>query len=119
MIRRPPRSTLFPYTTLFRSCLKSVKRFAHARDPLVRAWSTVRVGAERSNCTNHQLKRPFDLCAISFRRVELVREEDRFQRRANVAVAFRKRGGHTIDERRWRRVGNKVMHELGGDELRR
>src|SRR3712207_8705412 len=24
MIRRPPRSTLFPYTTLFRSCIKSV-----------------------------------------------------------------------------------------------
>src|SRR3712207_7870648 len=24
MIRRPPRSTLFPYTTLFRSCLKMV-----------------------------------------------------------------------------------------------
>src|SRR6267378_6241289 len=23
MIRRPPRSTLFPYTTLFRSCLQS------------------------------------------------------------------------------------------------
>src|SRR5260221_7640311 len=23
MIRRPPRSTLFPYTTLFRSCLKN------------------------------------------------------------------------------------------------
>src|SRR2546422_9998586 len=28
MIRRPPRSTLFPYTTLFRS----VDREAHARD---------------------------------------------------------------------------------------
>src|SRR5256885_985820 len=27
MIRRPPRSTLFPYTTLFRSVGKSVKRF--------------------------------------------------------------------------------------------
>src|SRR2546427_6271475 len=26
MIRRPPRSTLFPYTTLFRSPLGSVKR---------------------------------------------------------------------------------------------
>ena len=25
MIRRPPRSTLFPYTTLFRSALKSLK----------------------------------------------------------------------------------------------
>src|SRR3989475_9560236 len=24
MIRRPPRSTLFPYTTLFRSCVESV-----------------------------------------------------------------------------------------------
>src|SRR3712207_7472982 len=24
MIRRPPRSTLFPYTTLFRSCMSSV-----------------------------------------------------------------------------------------------
>src|SRR5688572_32400962 len=24
MIRRPPRSTLFPYTTLFRSCLRQV-----------------------------------------------------------------------------------------------
>src|SRR5258707_10941485 len=28
MIRRPPRSTLFPYTTLFRSC-----RGAHRRGP--------------------------------------------------------------------------------------
>src|SRR2546422_4399007 len=25
MIRRPPRSTLFPYTTLFRSCLVATK----------------------------------------------------------------------------------------------
>src|SRR5688572_31697552 len=27
MIRRPPRSTLFPYTTLFRSCASSSARF--------------------------------------------------------------------------------------------
>src|SRR5205809_5651565 len=27
MIRRPPRSTLFPYTTLFRSISKQVKQF--------------------------------------------------------------------------------------------
>src|SRR3712207_8122095 len=26
MIRRPPRSTLFPYTTLFRSCLSTIAR---------------------------------------------------------------------------------------------
>src|SRR5438552_11736442 len=32
MIRRPPRSTLFPYTTLFRSipCCVDAGRFAHA-----------------------------------------------------------------------------------------
>src|SRR5437667_7185737 len=29
MIRRPPRSTLFPYTTLFRSGGKLVQAFAH------------------------------------------------------------------------------------------
>src|SRR2546430_17042817 len=28
MIRRPPRSTLFPYTTLFRSAVKNVRAFA-------------------------------------------------------------------------------------------
>src|SRR3712207_9000466 len=27
MIRRPPRSTLFPYTTLFRSCVGTARRF--------------------------------------------------------------------------------------------
>src|SRR2546428_8282416 len=32
MIRRPPRSTLFPYTTLFRSCRDAeVARHAHRR----------------------------------------------------------------------------------------
>src|SRR5438105_14650154 len=30
MLRRPPRSTLFPYTTLFRSGVGSVRRRAHA-----------------------------------------------------------------------------------------
>src|SRR5262245_64352782 len=31
MLRRPPRSTLFPYTTLFRSCYRCRRRRAHAR----------------------------------------------------------------------------------------
>src|SRR3712207_8033935 len=29
MIRRPPRSTLFPYTTLFRSCLRRLRYRDH------------------------------------------------------------------------------------------
>src|SRR5436309_15473446 len=31
MIRRPPRSTLFPYTTLFRSCRRDLERRRNAR----------------------------------------------------------------------------------------
>src|SRR3712207_7738407 len=34
MIRRPPRSTLFPYTTLFRSQpVRPARRLARGRDP--------------------------------------------------------------------------------------
>src|SRR3712207_8669306 len=35
MIRRPPRSTLFPYTTLFRSLAESLARFAHTHTQAV------------------------------------------------------------------------------------
>src|SRR5687768_17816668 len=35
MIRRPPRSTLFPYTTLFRSAVGVVGPDGHALTPLV------------------------------------------------------------------------------------
>src|SRR3712207_8450966 len=34
MIRRPPRSTLFPYTTLFRSRIRNTMRFAHTGEVL-------------------------------------------------------------------------------------
>src|SRR3712207_8835672 len=33
MIRRPPRSTLFPYTTLFRSLLERVEANLHGAQP--------------------------------------------------------------------------------------
>src|SRR3712207_6970696 len=32
MIRRPPRSTLFPYTTLFRSAVEALKRYKVAQN---------------------------------------------------------------------------------------
>src|SRR3712207_7555649 len=35
MIRRPPRSTLFPYTTLFRSYRNSIGCFSSAQMPLL------------------------------------------------------------------------------------
>src|SRR2546422_2001163 len=34
MIRRPPRSTLFPYTTLFRSLVAALPAASHAQDTL-------------------------------------------------------------------------------------
>src|SRR2546425_12572773 len=33
MIRRPPRSTLFPYTTLFRSPIRRITRISRSRSP--------------------------------------------------------------------------------------
>src|SRR3712207_7295662 len=36
MIRRPPRSTLFPYTTLFRSCHHPAKRAGEQGEGIVR-----------------------------------------------------------------------------------
>src|SRR5260221_13262967 len=40
MIRRPPRSTLFPYTTLFRSCCGSVGRKGICQAPKNRVTMT-------------------------------------------------------------------------------
>src|SRR6266496_1563547 len=51
MIRRPPRSTLFPYTTLFRSALRSSsspRLSAPSHRSAVRAWQGLRRdGADR------------------------------------------------------------------------
>src|SRR3989337_3947043 len=44
MIRRPPRSTLFPYTTLFRS-----RGRTHPHDPLVRVESRPRPDPDRKS----------------------------------------------------------------------
>src|SRR5205809_6047415 len=44
MIRRPPRSTLFPYTTLFRSKGKDTRDYLAAAFPELNAWE--RAGKE-------------------------------------------------------------------------
>src|SRR5438067_8122551 len=41
MIRRPPRSTLFPYTTLFRSCVDIAARLRH---PVKLLWRSIANG---------------------------------------------------------------------------
>src|SRR2546422_8387602 len=49
MIRRPPRSTLFPYTTLFRSAIgrPELARFARKPDQFVRAANAEEEAARR------------------------------------------------------------------------
>src|SRR5256885_8539168 len=47
MIRRPPRSTLFPYTTLFRSRREACRREAGRREACVDAGSGPSLSAAR------------------------------------------------------------------------
>src|ERR1044072_57832 len=49
--------------------LKAVKRLAHARDPLMSSWSTIRVRAESSDRTDDEFEKPPDLHPVRFRRI--------------------------------------------------
>src|SRR5438874_7375256 len=67
MIRRPPKSTLFPYTTLFRSRLTAAGGRARARDRQhfvereVRALAPARRPSERSEEHTSELQSRRDL----------------------------------------------------------
>src|SRR5260221_6023962 len=58
MIRRPPRSTLFPYTTLFRSCPACASRSGRAAS---RRGPRRRQGAPRSEEHTSELQSHSDL----------------------------------------------------------
>src|SRR5256885_11811840 len=62
MIRRPPRSTLFPYTTLFRSVLRAALQHAQAigRPALIEATSN-QVNQDRSEEHTSELQSPCNL----------------------------------------------------------
>src|SRR2546430_13049320 len=49
MIRRPPRSTLFPYTTLFRSPPSSPGHDTSLRHPLMKASRSVLIKGDRKS----------------------------------------------------------------------
>src|SRR5258708_23189359 len=60
MIRRPPRSTLFPYTTLFRSRASRRRRPMTSRPcrPSLRKWDRCRSKAGRSEEHTSELQSP-------------------------------------------------------------
>src|SRR2546421_2604256 len=55
MIRRPPRSTLFPYTTLFRSCAKELR--AARGERIAQGAAPVRHQIERARPPHDQQDR--------------------------------------------------------------
>src|SRR6266498_3574989 len=65
MIRRPPRSTRFPYTTLFRSLKHRGELGAELPDHLVRAELALEAGLERSEEHTSELQsRPHLVCRL-------------------------------------------------------
>src|SRR3712207_9527923 len=51
MIRRPPRSTLFPYTTLFRSLRQTHEEVPHHATVETENWQERKDGSVRVDCT--------------------------------------------------------------------
>src|SRR2546430_12682390 len=80
MIRRPPRSTLFPYTTLFRSWAIPMRRCALASNGL-------RARALRNSATARSEEHTSELQSQSNLVCRLLLEKKKRERRLNVEVA--------------------------------
>src|SRR3712207_7401797 len=63
MIRRPPRSTLFPYTTLFRSKIDEVQRKrTELEDTIRRVGEAFASGLDREGIVNLAVRTAVDAC---------------------------------------------------------
>src|SRR3989442_7870256 len=85
MIRRPPRSTLFPYTTLFRSLSRGARRLSQRRRA-AGAWSRsahpCRLRAPRSEEHTSELQsRPHLVCRLLLEQKKQVTQENQQRRR--------------------------------------
>src|SRR5215813_12777100 len=74
MIRRPPRSTLFPYTTLFRSTRWRTSRYCPSR----RKWSTSSRRSEEH--TSELQSRPHLVCRLLLEKKKDVARTSRLER---------------------------------------
>src|SRR5690554_7133166 len=64
MIRRPPRSTLFPYTTLFRSHIGLPKHWDYKREPLCSASKHSFKSFRSEEHTSELQSRPHLVCRL-------------------------------------------------------
>src|SRR6202045_3578710 len=101
MIRRPPRSTLFPYTTLFRS---PTLRLLYQLTSLVHAPLTVFIRSEEH--TSELQSRPHLVC-------RLLLEKKKNKRRCLRWKACERGVGRPATEHAGRRAGHRAAPKIG------
>src|SRR5258708_18792800 len=87
MIRRPPRSTLFPYTTLFRSL--STNLASHFFDLVIGKILTSRLSLSKHLAHNLGNLLLLGLCAKCLLKLKRLRSEERFSRNAETDLVCR------------------------------
>src|SRR5438445_7378246 len=100
MIRRPPRSTLFPYTTLFRSGVRvergrgDERSFAAADAQRLHLLVRLEEAARSEEHTSELQSRQYLVC-------RLLLEKKNTQRSAMDSLAHPVRAGHAMHHTRW------------------
>src|SRR5207248_7310351 len=92
MLRRPPRSTLFPYTTLFRS-RRSPRWWRRRRPPAYRARA--HAAPPRSEEHTSELQSPYDLVCRLLLEKKKKQQTRKATTREHTTVCYR----HTIKTR--------------------
>src|SRR6202021_4266459 len=87
MIRRPPRSTLFPYTTLFRSCVARAGSAAPEMTP--QDWAMQSMRSEEH--TSELQSRQYLVC-----RLLLEKKKDTCKRRNNLQEIFHRSSAQCV-----------------------
>src|SRR5437867_8245883 len=101
MLRRPPRSTLFPYTTLFRSTAPGPARPARCAAASRAGATTARCPPERSEEHTSELQSPYDLVC----RLLLEKKNSEQTTARQLARPPRAGGSGTAGPARSRRLG--------------
>src|SRR5436305_7997652 len=93
MVRRPPRSTLFPYTTLFRSRQKGWFVMAPKDKKILRPWEESRENLLRSEEHTSELQsRPHLVC-------RLLLEKKKYSKSTTASNMLRSRCSHQLSEK--------------------
>src|SRR2546428_9252925 len=86
MIRRPPRSTLFPYTTLFRSPV-SMEKNAGIPDSRIRRTARITRRVSRSEEHTSELQSRSDLvCRLLLEKKKKINQTDRLQTSSHTSA---------------------------------